>query len=194
LREVEEDFRRIFSLESKEGILENIDASYSGSVDIETLMTDVQMSIETVDEIKDYLGVQRDIFMATPKGYPVNGRITSAFGKRENPFSKMAGFHAGIDIAASPGTGILATADGVVSYSGWSRYSGYVVILEHGLGFSTVYAHNKKNSVKVGERVARGDTVGLVGSTGRSTGPHVHYEVWENGNRVDPLEYCQEGA
>lgn len=194
LREAEEDFRRIFSLQSKERILEAIDTYHSGSVDIQTLMTDLQESVETVDEIKDYLRVQRDIFMATPRGYPVNGRTTSRFGDRENPFSKMPDFHPGVDIAASPGTGIQATADGVVSYSGWTRNSGYVVVLEHGLGFSTVYAHNRKNAVSVGQRVSRGDTVGFVGSTGKSTGPHVHYEVWENGRRVDPDGFLQGGA
>jgi len=191
LREVEEDFRRIFSVKSKEKVLQLMDTSYSGSVDLQNLMSELQKSVETVDEIKDYLRIEKDIYLATPIGYPVNGRITSPFGKRENPLSHMPSFHSGIDISSSPGTCIQATADGVVSYSGWTANSGYVVILEHGIGFSTIYAHNKKNAVKVGQKVKRGDTIGYVGSTGKSTGPHVHYEVWEKGRSVDPKKFLR---
>jgi murein DD-endopeptidase MepM/ murein hydrolase activator NlpD len=96
-----------------------------------------------------------------------------------------------VDISASPGTAIWATADGVVSHSGWTQYSGYLVAIEHGCGFSTIYAHNKKNAVKVGQRVKRGDIIGYVGSSGKSTGPHVHYEVWEKGKSVNPHKFLQ---
>jgi murein DD-endopeptidase MepM/ murein hydrolase activator NlpD len=191
LREVEEDFRRIFSLKSRERILQTMDTAYSGSIDLQNLMAELQKSVETVDEIKDYLRIQKDIYQATPKGFPVNGNITSPFGKRENPFTKLPSFHSGIDISTSPGTCIQATADGVVSFSGWTLNSGYVVVLEHGLGFSTIYAHNKKNAVRVGQKVKRGDTVGYVGSTGKSTGPHVHYEVWEKGKSVNPQKFLR---
>ena len=191
LKEDEEDFRRIFSLKSRERILQTMDTAYSGSIDLQNLMAELQKSVETVDAIKDYLRIQKDIYQATPKGYPVNGNITSPFGKRENPFSKLPSFHSGIDISTSPGTCIQATADGVVSYSGRTLNSGYVVILEHGLGFSTIYAHNKKNAVRVGQKVKRGDTIGYVGSTGKSTGPHVHYEVWEKGKHVNPQKFLR---
>ena len=191
LKEVEEDFRRIFAVKSKEKVLQIMDTSYSGSIDLQHLTAELQKSVETVDAIKDYLRIQKDIYLATPKGYPVNGNITSPFGTRENPFSKMPSFHSGIDISASPGTGIQATADGVVSYSGWTLNSGYVVALEHGLGFSTIYAHNKKNAVSVGQKVKRGDVIGYVGSTGKSTGPHVHYEVWEKGKHVNPQKFLR---
>lgn len=194
LKEVDEDFRRIFSLKSKEKILETIDTSYSGSIDIQTLMAELQKSIETVDEIKDYLRIQKDIFLATPKGYPVHGNVTSLYGKRDHPFTKIKSYHSGIDISASPGTTIRATADGIVSHSGWNPYRGYVVVLEHGFGYSTVYAHNRRNAVKMSQKVKRGDIVGYVGSTGNSTGPHVHYEVWEKGQNVNPRKYIQEGA
>jgi len=191
LREVEEDFRRIFSLKSKEKVLEKMDTAYSGSIDFQHLMSELQRSVAEVDEIKDFLRIQKDIYQATPKGYPVNGNVTSPFGKRENPFSKLPSFHSGIDISTSPGTCIQATADGVVSYSGWTTNSGFVVVLEHGLGFSTIYAHNKKNAVGVGQKVKRGDTIGYVGSTGKSTGPHVHYEVWEKGKNVNPQKFLR---
>ena len=191
LKEVEEDFRKIFSVKSKEKVLQTMDTSYSGSVDLQHLTAELQKSVETVDAIKDYLRIQKDIYLATPKGYPVNGNITSPFGTRENPFSKMPSFHSGIDISASPGTSIQATADGVVSYSGWTQNSGYVVAIEHGLGFSTIYAHNKKNIVSVGQKVKRGEVIGYVGSTGKSTGPHVHYEVWEKGKHVNPQKFLR---
>jgi murein DD-endopeptidase MepM/ murein hydrolase activator NlpD len=194
LKEVEEDFRRIFSLPSKERILETIDTSYSGSIDIQNLMLELEKSVESVAAIKDYLRVQKDIYLATSKGYPVPGKVTSGYGKRENPITRMADFHSGIDISASSGTPIRATADGVVSYSGWTAPSGNVVILKHGFGFSTVYARNKNNVVKVGQKIKRGDHLGYVGSTGNSTGPHVHYEIWAKGKAVNPRDLFQGGA
>jgi murein DD-endopeptidase MepM/ murein hydrolase activator NlpD len=194
LKEVEEDFRRIFALPSKEEILETIDTSSSGSVDIQNLMLELEKSVESVAAIKDYLRAQKDKYLVTPKGYPIQGNVTSGYGKRENPITQMAEFHSGIDIAASSGTPIRATADGVVSYSGWTAPSGNAVILKHGFGFSTVYAHNKKNVVKVGQKIKRGDLLGYVGSTGNSTGPHVHYEIWAKGKPVDPRDLLQEGA
>jgi murein DD-endopeptidase MepM/ murein hydrolase activator NlpD len=98
-------------------------------------------------------------------------------------------FHSGVDLACDHGTPIHATADGIVSHSGWTTDSGNVVVLEHGLGFSTIYAHNNKNNVTVGQKVRRGDVVGYVGSTGRTTGPHVHYEVLKDGKHVNPTPY-----
>jgi murein DD-endopeptidase MepM/ murein hydrolase activator NlpD len=194
LKGIEEDFRRIFSLQSKEKILEAIDTSSSGSIDIQNLMFELEKSAESVAAIKDYLRVQKDIYLATPKGYPVQGNVTSAFGKRKSPITQMADFHSGIDISASSGTPIQATADGVVSYSGCTAHSGNVVILKHGFSFSTVYAHNKKNVVKVGQKIKRGDLLGYVGSTGKSTGPHVHYEIWVKEKAVNPRDFLQGGA
>ncbi len=194
LKEVEEDFRRIFSIKSKEKILETIDSSSSGSIDIQNLMAEMQKSVEAVDEIKDYLRRQKDIYSATPKGFPVMGRVTSLYGKRENPFSRVLSYHSGVDIAASPGTPIRATADGAVSHAGWTLNNGHVIILEHGFGFSTIYAHNQKNVVKRGQIVQRGNIIGYVGSTGKSTGPHVHYEIWEKGKNVNPRKYLQGGS
>jgi murein DD-endopeptidase MepM/ murein hydrolase activator NlpD len=194
LKEAEKDFRRIFSLQSKEKILETIDTSYSGSIDIRSLMLELEKSAENVAAIKDYLRVQKDIYLATPKGFPVQGSVTSAYGKRKNPITQMDDFHSGIDISASSGTPIRATADGVVGYSGRTAHSGNVIILKHGFGFSTVYAHNKKNVVKVGQKIKRGDLLGYVGSTGKSTGPHVHYEIWVKEKAVNPRDFLQGGA
>ncbi len=189
LKMVEQQFRRLFSLQSKEEVLENVDTSSIGSLEIPNLIAELKQTIETVDEIKQYLQVQKDIYVATPKGYPAAGDITSNYGKRSDPFSGETVFHTGIDISCNAKSPVRATADGVVSHSGWIQGSGNIVILEHGCGFSTVYAHNSTNKVKVGQTVKRGEVIGLVGSTGKSTGPHVHYEVWKDGKTVNARMY-----
>jgi len=191
LKETERDFRSIFSLKHKDKILDTMNTSYSGDVDIENLMGEIQKASERVDEIKDYLRIQKDLYMATPKGFPAEGDISSPYGWRDNPFGGERTFHSGVDISGPPGTPIRATADGVVSYSGWTQYSGYVVLIEHGCGFSTAYAHNRSNTVKVGQRVKRGEIIGYIGSSGKSTGPHVHYGVWEKGKSVNPSKFLQ---
>ena len=189
LKETERNFFKIFSLKSKDKVLDTIDTSYSGDIDIHNLMGEIQKTVERVDEIKDYLRIQKDIYMATPKGYPVGGNISSPYGKRIDPISGEPTFHSGVDISTTPGTPIRATADGVVSHSGWTSSSGYVVLIEHGCGFSTAYAHNRSNAVKVGQRVKRGEIVGYVGSSGKSTGPHVHYGVWEKRKSINPSKF-----
>ncbi len=125
------------------------------------------------------------------RGYPVPGDISSPFGMREHPTSGKDDFHSGIDLAISPGTPVKATADGIVSYSGWHGGSGNLVGLEHGHGFSTFYAHNKSTVVNIGQKVRRGDIIGYSGTTGNSTGPHVHYEIWKDGKAINPAAYLK---
>jgi len=189
LKAAENRFRQLFSLQSKEEVLERVEASSIGSIEIPDLIKELRKTVQTVDEIKDYLAVQKNIYVATPKGYPVSGEITSHYGKRIDPFSGETSFHTGVDISCDSKIPVRATADGVVSHSGWVGNSGNVVILEHGCGFSTVYAHNNTNAVKVGSRVKRNDIIGYAGSTGKSTGPHVHYEIWKDGKTVDAQKY-----
>jgi len=189
LRKVEGDFRRLITSGSRDKILENVDTSFSGAIDFEYLKQEIEKTVQGVDEFKDFLRLQKDLYLATPKGFPVPGKLTSNYGKREDPLSGEVVFHSGIDISASPGTPIQAAADGMVSYSGWTRNNGYVVVLEHGCGFSTIYAHNKKNVAQRGEKIKRGDIIAYVGSTGKSTGPHIHYEVWKDGRSVNPLPF-----
>ncbi len=191
LKKAENEFRRLFSLGSKEKVLENIDTSDNGSIDMENIKQQIKITVETVGEIKDYLHIQRDIYIATPKGFPVRGNISSNYGRREHPGSGENEFHSGIDISTNPGNPVRATADGIVSFSGWSGGSGNLVGLEHGHGFSTFYAHNRINAVKVGQKVHRGDVISYVGSTGNSTGPHVHYEIWKDGRHVNPKKYVE---
>jgi len=193
LKKAENEFKRLFSLKSREKVLENLDTSDSGSIDMENLKHQIKSTVESVGEIKDYLRTQRDIYVATPKGSPVVGMISSHYGQREHPRSGEEDFHSGIDISSSPGNPVKATADGIVSFSGWSGGSGNLVVLEHGHGFSTFYAHNRSIPVKVAKKVKRGDIIGYVGSTGYSTGPHVHYEIWKDGKPIDPVNYLKGG-
>ncbi|RMG75088.1 MAG: M23 family peptidase [Nitrospirae bacterium] len=193
LKKAESDFKRLFALNSREEILENIDTTYSGSLDIELLKRQIEKTMDEVGEIRDYLKKQHDIYYATPKGSPVEeGYIASPYGWRIHPRTGRRTFHRGVDIAAWPGTPVRATADGVVSFAGWSGGSGKLVVIEHGFGFTTCYAHNKKIVVKVGQAVKRGQIIAYVGSTGNTTGPHVHYEVWIDRKSVNPYKYLKE--
>ena len=130
---------------------------------------------------------------SVPSRWPVQSSyITSSFGRRADPFGRGAGWHKGIDFSARTGDPVLSVADGVVSYSG--RRSGYgnVVEIDHGNGFVTRYAHNSRNVVQVGDLVRVGHEIAKAGSTGRSTGAHVHFEVWENGSVVNPRKFLGE--
>lgn len=189
LKKTESEFRKLFALGSRERVIENFQATDSGSIDMDALKGQIRNTVETVEDIREYLHQQRDIYLATPRGWPVAGKITSPYGLRENPVHGGSDFHSGTDIAVAVGTPIRATADGIVSFSGWSEGNGNLVVLEHGLGYSTLYAHNKTNSVKVGLHVSRGDIIAQAGSTGNSTGPHSHYEIWKNGRHINPLPF-----
>lgn len=193
LKLAEAEFDRLFSVNTKAEVLESMNFSDSGAIDMEVLRHQINKTIDSIGEIKDYLSEQRDLYMATPKGWPVNGWLSSSYGSRNHPLKGTRDFHTGVDISANPGTSIKATADGIVSFSGWSGANGRLVAIEHGHGFRTFYAHNKKNMVKVGDVVQRGDIVAHVGSTGSSTGPHVHYEVWKDGKPRNPKPYLKEG-
>ncbi|MGQ0794160.1 MAG: M23 family metallopeptidase [Deltaproteobacteria bacterium] len=134
----------------------------------------------------------RSLFEAVqtlPIGRPMPGEINSGFGNRTDPFNSKPAFHSGIDIEAKLGDPIISTADGVVAQAGnYARY-GETVIVKHKIGYKTLYGHLSKVGVKVGERVKSGDVIGYAGSTGRSTGVHLHYEVILNGKAVDPMKY-----
>lgn len=190
LNRAESEFRRLFSLKSKDEVLERVDTSDNGSIDLDALKEQIKTSMETVGEIREYLREERDVYMSTPKGLPVEGKVSSPYGHRAHPKSGKRDFHSGLDIAADSGHPVRSTADGIVSFAGWSGGSGNLVAIEHGFGFSTLYAHNRSLTVKVGQRVRRGDVIGHVGSTGNSTGPHVHYEVWKEGKAVDPNKFA----
>ena len=121
--------------------------------------------------------------------WPVNGRITSNFGWRAHPIKKTRLFHNGLDIAVPSGTRVKAAAGGKVVHSGWMNGFGYTVIIDHGRGIETLYAHNSKVSVAKGSMVNKGQVVALSGNTGLSTGPHLHFGVLQNEKPLNPKNY-----
>ena len=122
-----------------------------------------------------------------PAGLPVSARLTSGFGMRAHPIRGGMRNHSGVDLAAPYGSPIVATADGVIGTAGWSGGYGLLISISHGDGVQTRYGHLSRLNVAAGQQVRRGDVIGFVGSTGQSTGPHVHYEVRVNGVATDPL-------
>jgi murein DD-endopeptidase MepM/ murein hydrolase activator NlpD len=127
-----------------------------------------------------------------PGGRPVeSGYISSFFGKRPDPFTGETAFHAGIDFAGAPGTRVLAAADGIVSFAGRDKSYGKLVEITHGNGYVTRYAHNSSLLVEAGQTVRRGDPLALMGSTGRSTGTHMHFEVLRDGRPVNPMAFVR---
>ncbi len=128
---------------------------------------------------------------AAPTLWPVQGRITGSFGERIDPFSGEGAFHRGVDISSEIGTRIIAPADGVVTFSDLMNGYGRAVMVDHGNGISTLYGHLSGFAVSSGQLIHRGDTIGYVGSSGRSTGPHLHYEVRIFNTPVNPYKYMR---
>jgi len=124
-----------------------------------------------------------------PGLWPVQGRLLSYFGKRVDPFSGGGAFHTGVDISAAVGTAVHATADGVIRHAEWFGAYGRLIVVDHGNGLSTYYAHLSRFDVLPGQSVRRGDTIAYSGATGRVTSPHVHYEVRMHGTPVNPYPY-----
>lgn len=128
-----------------------------------------------------------------PQGRPVrSGWMSSYFGRRTDPFTGKPASHQGVDFAGKQGAEIIAVADGVVTWSGERYGFGNLVEINHGNGYSTRYAHNAKNLVALGEEVRKGQTVALMGETGRATGPNLHFEVLQNGKRVNPVTFIRQ--
>ncbi|HEX7705577.1 MAG TPA: M23 family metallopeptidase [Thermoanaerobaculia bacterium] len=132
---------------------------------------------------------QSRLLSSTPSIAPARGILTDGFGGRSDPFTRQPGQHNAIDISSAVGQPVRAPADGIVVKAEWANGYGNVIYISHGYGYSTRYGHLHGFAVKAGARVKRGDVIGYVGSTGRSTGPHLHYEVRVNNNPVNPLEY-----
>jgi murein DD-endopeptidase MepM/ murein hydrolase activator NlpD len=125
-----------------------------------------------------------------PSGRPVReGYISSYFGERMDPFNGEEAMHKGVDFATDAGADVLAVASGIVTWSGPREGYGNLVEINHGNGYTTRYAHNAQTLVSVGDTVERGQAVAVVGSTGRSTGPHVHFEVLRDGTQINPMAF-----
>ncbi len=153
-------------------------------------LQNVSLSTETgLSRLQVYMLAQSAIMAATPSLLPIAGWISSPFGYRRHPLDGAFRLHAGIDLAAEPGTPVRAPADGMVLFSGYKEGYGKCVVLDHGYSIRTLFAHNSKLFVNQGVRVRRGETLSEVGSTGMSTGPHLHYEVRKNGVPVNPAAF-----
>lgn len=145
---------------------------------------------DTLVALQEYFLTTDSITAAIPTGRPVeDGWVSSFYGYRIDPFNGKKVFHDGIDIAGKTGTSVKNAADGIVTWAGIKGGYGGLVEVDHGNGYITRYAHNKTLKVKVGDRVAKGDVLALMGSTGRSTGSHVHFEILKDGKSVNPHNY-----
>ena len=144
---------------------------------------------DDLESLLHMLEFQKTVLAHTPAIWPVNGWISSQFGFRKSPFTGKREFHKGLDIANRKGSPVIATADGTITFVGRKGSLGNAVIIDHGFGTVTRYAHLDKILCKNGDKVQRSDTIGLVGNSGRSTGPHLHYEVHLSGVPVNPTKY-----
>lgn len=146
-----------------------------------------EQQLETLEALLANRKIQSDIFIA---GRPVKkGWMSSRYGRRTDPFNGRVAWHSGVDFAGKKGSDVISVAAGVVTWSAKRHGYGHMVEINHGSGFSTRYAHNAENLVKVGDVVKKGQVIALMGSSGRSTGPHVHFEVYKHGRAVDPASY-----
>ncbi|MDD5658194.1 MAG: M23 family metallopeptidase [Elusimicrobia bacterium] len=144
-------------------------------------------------EISGNLAWRRRLLQVMPRGWPALGRMTSAFGRRLSPmrFDRLE-FHPGLDIANTAGMPIRATADGVVARARWTGGYGRMIVIRHPMGYSTLYGHAARLIVREGDRVGRGQVIAAMGNTGRSTGSHVHYEVWWRNRPLNPVKYLRD--
>ena len=161
---------------------------------VDVLTKELVIQSKSLDEIVALAKQKEKLLAAIPAIQPVKNedlkQMASGFGYRSDPFTKIRKFHYGMDFTARTGTPIYATGDGVV-YKADASLSGYGnhIEINHGFGYKTLYAHLSKYKCRPGQRVKRGDIIGYVGSTGRSQAPHLHYEVFKNGERVNPLNF-----
>ena len=158
-------------------------------MELDRLSHEMNNRTKSFQELIDQLEAKRSVLASTPTIWPVKGWLTAGFGYRRSPFTGLRQMHEGVDISNSVGTPVIAPADGMVSYAGPLGGFGNVISIDHGHNISTFYAHLQQHKVSQGQRIKRGDLVALVGTTGRATGPHLHYEIQVNGSPVDPSKY-----
>ena len=171
----------------------------SEAPELVTAMTDLGNRLDNrevqLDVLESVLLDQNLSERVYPQGRPVlSGWMSSYFGRRTDPFTGKPANHRGVDFAGKVGDEIIAVADGVVTWSAERHGFGQLVEINHGNGYSTRYAHNQKNLVEVGDEIKKGQTVALMGDTGRATGPNLHFEVLKNGQRVNPVTFIRRSA
>jgi len=175
-------------------VSKNIGTGGPGNADMKSLDQATSTLERELSQIKEIVDSRQLKLASTPSSWPVHGYISDGFGSRSNPFGGGGSeMHPGVDIATTFGTSIEATADGVVLFAGAQGGYGNCVVVDHGYGVTTRYGHMSRIDVAVGERVHRGKQLGAVGSTGRSTGPHCHYEVRLYDRPVNPMNYLPLG-
>jgi murein DD-endopeptidase MepM/ murein hydrolase activator NlpD len=157
--------------------------------DLERLQSETFAQEQSLLELEKQLETKKNVLTHTPSIWPVAGWVTSNFGFRTNPFTGLTQMHEGLDVSNRVGTPIIAPADGIVSDIGNDNANGRIVVLSHGFGITSRFCHLSKADVKVGQRVRRGDKIAEVGMTGKTTGPHLHYEVRLNGIPANPMRY-----
>lgn len=157
----------------------------------EQLRKDVLVDVKDLEALREELDSRRIVLESIPALWPVRGILSSGFGVRTSPFTDTPVFHHGLDIIARPGVPVRAAAAGKVVRSGYESLFGNVVVVEHGYGYRTLYAHLGKQLAAAGDIVQKGDPVGTVGETGRTTGAHLHYEVHVNGLAVNPFRFLK---
>ncbi|MEN9523731.1 MAG: hypothetical protein RL065_2108 [Bacteroidota bacterium] len=173
---------------------DNSELMVSTTQTLDKLSREMYVQSKSYDEIKKRIENKAQMLQSIPAIQPVSNknlmRIASGFGYRIDPIYKIMKLHSGLDFTAPTGTPIYATGDGVVSLSRYDN-SGYGmhVVINHGYGYQTLYGHMSRMKVNAGQTVKRGDVIGYVGSTGKSTGPHCHYEVIKGGNKIDPVNF-----
>lgn len=168
------------------GVVE-LDSFISAIDELAQTIDDREQQLEVIESLLGSRKIQDDVFIA---GRPIRkGWLSSKYGKRTDPFTGRIAWHEGVDFAGKDGSDIIAVAAGVVTWSGPRYGYGLLVEVDHGDGYTTRYAHNKKTLVKTGDIVSKGQVLSLMGSSGRSTGPHVHYEVRHRGRAVDPARF-----
>jgi murein DD-endopeptidase MepM/ murein hydrolase activator NlpD len=171
------------------------DRAFAVDYDVDALQRRARVLLESMDEAGDSLAAQRELLLSTPTLFPTAGSLTSGFSKaRMHPILNEVLPHPGVDIAAPAGTPILAAGQGRVIRAGWVSGYGQTVEIDHGYGFTTLYAHSSKLLVRSGQRVERGDVIAQVGRTGTATSTHLHYEVRQNGRQQNPLNFLLPGT
>jgi murein DD-endopeptidase MepM/ murein hydrolase activator NlpD len=156
---------------------------------LDNLDTEISIQANEKEELYKFLENQKTMLASTPSVWPTRGWVSSGFGYRISPFTNEKEFHKGIDISTRMKTPIVAPADGMIASTGKDHGMGNMITINHGYGVKTRYGHLSKILVKNGQYVKRGEKIALVGNTGRSTGPHLHYEVYLNGLPVNPFRY-----
>jgi murein DD-endopeptidase MepM/ murein hydrolase activator NlpD len=149
----------------------------------------VEVRADSLEDLLSELDTKREKLVSMPSIWPAKGWLTSRFGSRISPFTGRRHNHSGIDIAAASGTSVYAPARGRVTFAGRKGPLGNSLVIDHGFGVKTIYGHNKELHVSAGDTVERGQEIAAIGSTGRSTGPHLHYVIEVNGKKRDPLDY-----